>query len=132
MDQYTEARKRQLALIQEVRLSLQDQIATLETKKLEKDQLLNQELSQNKSLVTLRKKQNTLITSLSRKESEIKKELQNRKRAIARLDKLIADIVAAEIKASSKGKSSTAIEMNASETALSKAFETSGNASSTV
>jgi septal ring factor EnvC (AmiA/AmiB activator) len=123
MDQYTEARKRQLALIQEVRSSLQDQIATLETKKLEKDQLLNQELSQNKSLVTLRKKQNTLITSLSKRESEIKKELQNRKKAIARLDKLIADIVAAEIKASSKGKSSTAIEMNASETALSKAFE---------
>jgi septal ring factor EnvC (AmiA/AmiB activator) len=123
MDQYSSARKKQLQLIQEVRSSLMDQIAELETKKLEKDQLLNQELSQNKNLVTLRKKQQTLITSLSQRESEIKKELQDRKKAIARLDKLIADIVAAEIKASSKGKSSTKIEMTASETTLSKAFE---------
>jgi septal ring factor EnvC (AmiA/AmiB activator) len=123
MDQYTSARKKQLQLIQEVRESLIDQMATLETKKLEKDQLLNQEMTQNKSLVKLRKKQNNLIASLTQKESEIKKELQNRKMAIARLDKLIADIVAAEIKASSGGKSSTKMEMNSTETALSKAFE---------
>jgi septal ring factor EnvC (AmiA/AmiB activator) len=123
MDQYTTARKKQLKLIQEVRESLIDQMATLETKKLEKDQLLNQELTQNKSLVDLRIKQNSLIESLTEKESEIKKELNDRKRAIARLDKLIADIVAAEIKASSGGKSSTKIEMNSTETALSKAFE---------
>ena len=123
MDQYASARKKQLQLIQEVRESLIDQIATLETKKIEKDQLLNQELSQNQNLVTLRKKQNTLIKSLSERESEIKKELKDRKKAIARLDKLIADIVAAEIKASSKGKSTTKIEMTTSESALSKAFE---------
>ena len=123
MDQYTSARKRQLQLIQEVRESLIDQMAALETKKLEKDQLLNQEVEQNKSLVKLRKKQNTLIESLTQKETEIKKELKDRKRAIAKLDKLIADIVAAEIKASSGGKSSTKIEMNSTETALSKAFE---------
>jgi septal ring factor EnvC (AmiA/AmiB activator) len=122
MDQYTSARKKQLSLIQEVRESLQDQIAMLEIKKMEKDELLNQEVNQNKSLVGLRKKQNTLIKSLNLKESEIKKELQSRRKAIARLDKLIADIVAAEIKASSKGKSSTKVEMNSSELAISKAF----------
>jgi len=65
MDQYTSARKRQLQLIQEVRESLIDQMAALETKKLEKDQLLNQELQQNESLVKLRKKQNNLIASLT-------------------------------------------------------------------
>lgn len=123
MDQYVKARKNQLKLIQDVKVSLQNQIAELETRKLEKDQLLKQELSQNKNLVQLRQKQNTLIKSLSAKESEIKKELQNRKKAIARLDKLIANIVAAEIKASSKGKSSTKIELTAGESAISKAFE---------
>ena len=123
MDQYTAARKKQLKLIQEVRGSHIDQIAALETKKLEKDELLNQELSQNKNLVTLRKKQNSLIKTLSEKESEIKQELKNRKKAIVRLDKLIANIVAAEIKASSKGKSSTKIEMTTTESALSQAFE---------
>ena len=123
MDQYASARKKQLTLIQEVRVSLMEQIATVETKKQEKDQLLNQELSQNKNLVTLKQKQNTLIRSLTAKESEIKKELQDRKKAIARLDKLIADIVAAEIEASSKGKSSTTIEMTAGESAISQAFE---------
>lgn len=123
MDQYSEARKKQLKLIDEVSVSLQVQMAELEQKKREKDQLLTQEVSQNKNLIALQQKQNTLIKSLSQKEAEIKKELQDRKKAIARLDKLIADIVAAEIKASSKGKSSTEIEMTASETALSKAFE---------
>lgn len=123
MDQYSEARKKQLKLIGEVSVSLQVQMAELEQKKREKDQLLTQEVSQNKNLIALQQKQNTLIKSLSQKEAEIKKELQDRKKAIARLDKLIADIVAAEIKASSKGKSSTEIEMTASETALSKAFE---------
>jgi septal ring factor EnvC (AmiA/AmiB activator) len=123
MDQYSKARKKQLKLIQDVRTSLKDQRAELETKKMEKDQLLNQELSQTKNLVSLRKKQQSMINSLSQRESEIKRELQDRKKAIARLDKLIADIVAAEIKASSKGKSSTNIEMTASESALSKAFE---------
>jgi len=123
MDQYTAARKKQLKLIQEVRSSHIDQIAALETKKLEKDELLNQELSQNENLVTLRKKQNTLIKTLSEKESEIKQELKNRKKAIVRLDKLIANIVAAEIKASSNGKSSTNIEMTTTESAVSKAFE---------
>jgi murein DD-endopeptidase MepM/ murein hydrolase activator NlpD len=123
MDQYTASRKKQLKLIQEVRASHIDQIAALETKKLEKDELLNQELSQNKNLVTLRKKQNSLIKTLSEKESEIKQELKNRKKAIVRLDKLIANIVTAEIKASSKGKSSTKIEMTTTESALSQAFE---------
>ena len=123
MDQYVTARKKQLKLIQDVKISLQNQIAELETRKLEKDQLLKQELSQNKNLVQLRQKQNTMIKSLSAKESEIKKELQDRKKAIARLDKLIADIVTAEIEASSKGKSSTKIEMTAGESAISKAFE---------
>jgi murein DD-endopeptidase MepM/ murein hydrolase activator NlpD len=123
MDQYASARKKQLKLIREVRVSLMEQISTVETKKQEKDQLLNQELSQNKNLVSLRQKQNTLITSLSAKESEIKKELQDRKKAIARLDKLIADIVAAEIETSYKGKSSTKIEMTAGESAISIAFE---------
>lgn len=123
MDQYSEARKKQLKLIGEVSVSLQVQMAELEQKKREKDELLTQEVSQNKNLIALQQKQNTLIKSLSQKEAEIKKELQDRKKAIARLDKLIADIVAAEIKASSKGKSSTEIEMTASETALSKAFE---------
>ena len=123
MDQYAAARKKQLKLIDEVSASLIGQMAELEQKKREKDLLLNQEITQNKSLVSLQQKQNTLIKSLSQKETEIKKELQDRKKAIARLDKLIADIVAAEIKASSKGKSSTEIAMTASETALSKAFE---------
>jgi len=123
MDQYASARKKQLKLIQEVRVSLMERIAMVEIKKQEKDQLLNQELTQNKNLVSLRQKQNTLIKSLTAKESEIKKELQDRKKDIARLDKLIADIVTAEIEASSKGKSSTSIEMTEGESAISKAFE---------
>ena len=125
MEQYSIARKKQLDLIQQVRFSLMEQKSSLEVLKNEKDQLLYQEKSQNKNLVTLRKKQDTLIHSLSQKEDEIKKELENRRKAIARLDKLIADIVTAEIKASSKGTSSDKISMTSSQTAISKSFENS-------
>lgn len=123
MEQYTSARKKQLLLIQQVKESLIVQIASLEKKKENKDQLLNQEVSQNNNLVTLRKKQNSLISELKSKESEIKSELDQRKKAIAKLDKLIADIVSAEIKASSKGASTDKINMNARQSATSKAFE---------
>ncbi|MBS0000633.1 MAG: peptidoglycan DD-metalloendopeptidase family protein, partial [Cyclobacteriaceae bacterium] len=125
MEQYASARKKQLELIQLVRTSLVSQKSGLEESRITKDHLLAQEKSQNNNLVTLRKKQETLINSLSQKETEIRKELDNRKKAIARLDNLIADIVAAEIKASSKGESSDKINLNSSQTAISKSFESS-------
>ena len=125
MDQYEEARKKQLSLIQEVRQSLINQKASLETLKSEKDDLLSQEKKQNRDLISLKGKQDKLIQSLGQKENQIKKELDDRKKAIARLDKLIADIVAAEIKASSKGRSTDRITLTSSQTALSKSFENS-------
>jgi murein hydrolase activator len=125
MEQYSIARKKQLELIQQVRASLVSQRASLEEARKEKDQLLAQEKSQNNNLVVLRQKQETLIKSLSQKESEIRKELENRKKAIARLDNLIADLVAAEIKASSKGEANDKVTMNSSQVALSKSFENS-------
>jgi septal ring factor EnvC (AmiA/AmiB activator) len=125
MEQYSSARKKQLELIQQVRNSLVNQRSSLEESRKQKDQLLVQEKSQNDNLMTLRKKQETLIKSLSQKETEIKKELDNRKKAIARLDNLIADLVAAEIKASSKGESNDKVNMNSSQVALSKSFENS-------
>jgi septal ring factor EnvC (AmiA/AmiB activator) len=103
--------------------SLVNQRANLEENRKAKDQLLTQEESQNNNLVNLRKKQENLVKSLSQKENEIKSELKSREKAIARLDQLIADIVAAEIAASSKGESSNKINMNSSETAISKSFE---------
>lgn len=125
MEQYSIAREKQLELIQQVRTSLLAQKSNLEKTKNTKDHLLNQEKSQNQNLVSLRTKQETLIQSLSQKETEIRKELDNRKKAITRLDKLIADIVAAEIKASSKGESTNKVTLNSSETAISKSFENS-------
>jgi septal ring factor EnvC (AmiA/AmiB activator) len=125
MEQYSNARKKQLVLIQQVRSSLVVQKSNLEKNRNVKDQLLTQEKSQNQNLVSLRNKQETIIQSLSQKENEIKKEQDNRKKAIARLDKLIADIVAAEIKASSKGESNDKIMLTSSETAISKSFENS-------
>lgn len=125
MEQYSIAREKQLELIQQVRSSLVVQKSSLEKIRNTKDQLLTQEKSQNQNLIVLRKKQESLIHSLNQKETEIKKELDNRKKAIARLDKLIADIVAAEIKATSKGESSDKVTLTSTETAISKSFESS-------
>ncbi len=125
MNQYSETRKKQFNLIEEVKLSLVAQKSKLEALKQEQDELLNQEISQKRNLVILKKKQDSIVKSLSEKEDEIKQELDDRKKAIAHLDKLIADIVAAEIKATSEGRSTNRISMTESQSAVSKAFENS-------
>jgi murein hydrolase activator len=82
MEQYSIARKKQLELIQQVRASLVSQRSSLEEARKEKDQLLAQEKSQNNNLVVLRKKQETLIKSLSQKESEIKRSWKTGKKPL--------------------------------------------------
>lgn len=128
MEQYAEARQKQVIHIQKVRKTLDMQRDNIDTKRIERKSLLEQQVSANQELLVLKKEQNTAIRNLALREKELKVELTERKDAIQRLDNLIASLVEKEIKKSSGGKSSNTIALNSTEAKeLSELFEKSKN-----
>lgn len=119
LEQYADARKIQARQIEEVSKELDGQRNEVQIKRSEQQTLLNQQLTENKKLLRLKSKQSGLVQELTKKEKELKAELAERKQALDRLDKLIADIVRKEIERS-KTLSSKAV---ADEEELSASFE---------
>ena len=91
LNQYSEVRQNQVDVIQKVLGDLAGKKNSLEEKRKEKQKLLKQEITQNKSLMALKKKQKSLLAKLSTKEKELKRTVANNKKAVDRLDKLIED-----------------------------------------
>lgn len=123
MKQYAESRKNQVEQIEKVKEALSVQRANMEEKKAEKNALLSQQIRQSQKLLTLKNKQNTFIQNLNKREKELKRELASRKKAINKLDKLIADIVKREIERSTKGKSSSKMALTPEAAMISSSFE---------
>src|SRR5690606_24773955 len=97
LQQYSEARKKQVEQINKVQVALTGQLRTLESQREEKRGLLNKQVVENKNLPTLRSQQDTMIQKLSKQEEQLKKEVAQHQQAIKKLDNLIADIVREEI-----------------------------------
>jgi septal ring factor EnvC (AmiA/AmiB activator) len=99
LQQYTEARKTQVKQIQTIRDVLQKQRAKLGQKKQEKDLLLQAQIHENTTLLALKTRQSEVIARLSAREKELEEEVAESKKAIARVDKLVADLVEEERRA---------------------------------
>lgn len=126
MEQYAEARQKQVTQIEKVRETLDEQRTHIDTKRIERKTLLEQQVDANQELLTLRKEQNTAIRNLAQREKELKGELAERKEAVQRLDNLIASLIEKEIRESSEGKSANTIALNSAEAKeLSALFEKS-------
>ena len=97
MEQYSEVRKQQARQIKRVQETLSDQVTLIESRMSDKNLLLADQLQRNKELATLKQDQSKIVTSLQRREKEIKKDLEETRNAVARLDKMINDIIKAEI-----------------------------------
>ncbi|GGG23947.1 murein hydrolase activator EnvC family protein [Pontibacter amylolyticus] len=97
LQQYSEARKKQVEQINKVQAALTGQLRTLESQREEKRGLLNKQMAENKNLVSLRAQQDGMIQKLSKQEEQLKKEVAQRQQAVRKLDNLIADIVKEEI-----------------------------------
>ncbi len=123
LEQYGEARKNQAAQIEAVSKELTSQRNQLEVKRREQNVILSQQIAENKKLLGLKTKQNSLIANLSQREKELSKELAARKKAVDELDNLIAEVVRKEIERS-KSLSSAA---QANEEQLSNVFESNKN-----
>lgn len=100
MDQYGEARKKQAEQIIKVKETLSDQVTVIQSKVSEKNILLSENVQQNKSLERLKKNQGSLVSNLQKEENKLKKDLDKSRKAVAKLDKLINDIIKEEIEKS--------------------------------
>lgn len=108
MEQYAEARRRQVDQINAVREMLTMQIASIEVKKKEQAGLLQEQLSEKTKLVALKEKEQKAVSSLASREKELKKELDKRNKSLATLNKLIDEIIKKEIEAAAAAKAKAA------------------------
>jgi murein hydrolase activator len=97
LQQYSEARKKQVEQINKVQSALTGQLRMLESQRQEKRSLLDKQMQENKNLFSLRSQQDNMIQKLSKQEETLKKEVAQRQQAIKKLDNLIADIVREEM-----------------------------------
>lgn len=96
LDQYADARKTQAEQIELVTSELLSQRAQVQKRKDEQAILLDQELAENQKLLGLRTKQDNLVKELSTRQNELKAEVEKRKKSLAQLDKMIAEIIERE------------------------------------
>ena len=96
LDQYADARKTQAEQIELVTYELLSQRAQVQKRKDEQAILLDQELAENQKLLGLRTKQDNLVKELSTRQNELKAEVEKRKKSLAQLDKMIAEIIERE------------------------------------
>lgn len=108
LQQYAEARRKQVNQITAVREMLTLQIASIESKKKEQANLLQAQLEEKNKLVGLKEKEQKAVASLSSREKELKEELKRRNKSLAALNKLIDDIIKKELEAAAKAKEKAA------------------------
>ncbi|MFC2188114.1 murein hydrolase activator EnvC family protein [Fulvivirgaceae bacterium LMO-SS25] len=97
MQQYGDARRKQAETITRVQESLREELLITQKKREEQNQLLREQLAQNQTLQGLKKKQQDALTSLSKRETQLKKDLTERKNSVEKLNTLIADVVKREM-----------------------------------
>jgi septal ring factor EnvC (AmiA/AmiB activator) len=96
-EQYDEMRKRQIKAIAHINDVLQEKRALLNQKRYHKTDLLEYKVMENQNLTVIKEEHTQIVQELTKKESEIVHDLEERKKAIHRLDRLIAEIVKKEI-----------------------------------
>jgi murein hydrolase activator len=96
-EQYNDMRKRQIKAMEHVDKVLQKERANLQTKRVQKSNLLDYQVKESTNLTVMKTEHDHMVVELSEKEQEIKRDLDEKKQAVVKLDKLIADIVRKEI-----------------------------------
>ncbi len=133
MEQYGSARKDQATVIRKVQEQLAEQVLVIEGKKEEKNALLREEVSEKNKFDQLKKEQNTIVKSLEREEKKLKAELNETKKAVAKLDQLISAIIREEMERAAREAREAAARKKGTPTrspdnvALSNSFEENRN-----
>jgi len=101
LEQYSDLRKNQVHQMEKVRDALADQRKSGQRKKDEQSTLLTEQIQENDKLITLKSKQTKLVNQLNSKQNELTAELAKRKKSIEDLDRLITELLKAEMNGSS-------------------------------
>lgn len=99
---YSESRKKQADQIFAVSKKLAREQQKLAEVKQGKEVLLTSEIEENKQLEHLKDDQKKVVNELSAQEQDLKEKIDNHKAALRRLERMISELVAAEIKKSRK------------------------------
>jgi murein hydrolase activator len=102
LQHYSDYRQDQLEHINRIQASMLKQYTKMTNIKIKKESLLNEKVVENSNLIVLRDTRDMVVKELSYKEKNLKKELEENKRSISKLDHLIADMVRREIERSRK------------------------------
>ena len=100
LKQYTQARRSQVRLMENVRNSLLSEQQKVQLKRVEQSQVLASKLTESKSLENLKIKQTVVVGKLSKQETQIRQQLEENKQAIDRLENQISSLVEREIRKS--------------------------------
>ena len=123
MEQYGETRKLQAELISQVQAELGAQVKQIESKREEKNKLLQDGENENQHLASLKKQQNKLVKVLEKEEKKLKRDLGETKKALTVLDRKINDIIKEEMEREAMAlKNSKSVSV-----ALSSSFEENKN-----
>ncbi|SDK67948.1 Septal ring factor EnvC, activator of murein hydrolases AmiA and AmiB [Catalinimonas alkaloidigena] len=106
LQQYAEMRSEQARQIVSVQKNLEDQQTKLNATRKEKEVLLTEQIAERAKLLALQSDQKRLVSRLNSRASDLRKELDDRKKADQRLEKLIADLIRREMRKTSKSSSS--------------------------
>lgn len=98
--QYSESRTRQATLIESVREQLRLEQLKILQKKQEQANVLKEKIQETQNLEDLKVKQTGVVAELSQKEQQLKEQLDANKRAVEKLENMIAQMVEREIKRS--------------------------------
>lgn len=97
MEQYSETRKLQAELITQVQAELGMHVKEIEAKRSEQSALLDENMRENVELASLKKKQSDLVKALEKEEKQLKRDLDQTRKALAALDKKINDLIREEM-----------------------------------
>ncbi len=109
LEQYGEARINQVKQIKIVKDELEKKKQEVKEKREEKNDILTLQLEENKKLTGLKTKHHNVLGTLKSKEKELKRELAVQRKSSKKLDKMIADIVRAEIAKANRGNEDVSI-----------------------
>lgn len=119
---YSKARITQINEIEKLNQLLQKERKGLEQIRLEKKKLLQTEYIETTNLQGLRKESDALVKELSKKEKQLQDEIKALKKANEALEKLIADVIRAEIRKSTSIRNADKISLTPEAGLVSKSF----------
>jgi len=96
LKQYSNARQGQVRQMKQVQTMIQDKQQTSERKRRQQKNTIGSKLGESKKLENLKEEQDKVVKQLSQKESQLRDELNESRRSVARLESMITRIITRE------------------------------------